>query len=245
MDLMKAAGATIINNTEIPNYERIINPDGWDWDYGTKRGFPNESEYTHIKVDFYHNIQEYLVEVTNTKMRTLENLVQYNYDNDGSMGGNPWPLGVPGWYSGQDSFLNSLATKGDRNELYWQAVNFTQQSSRGGIDTALTRPDRSKLSGLLVPPDPGQAYLMAGQAGYPMITIPAGIHSSTGMPFGLAIMQTAFGEGELVKWASAIEDLVREKQGPRVTPSYKEHLRKNVPVYYPWRYEGAPRYDTD
>jgi amidase len=53
----------------------------------------------------------------------------------------------------------------------------------------------------------GQTYQIAAQAGYPMITLPAGVHLSTGMPFGIAIMQTAWGEAELVKWASAIEDL--------------------------------------
>ena len=42
-------------------------------DYGTTRGFPNESEYTYIKSDFYNNIATYLSEVTNTNM---------NNDND-------------------------------------------------------------------------------------------------------------------------------------------------------------------
>lgn len=29
--LIQEAGATIINGTELPNYERIVSPDGWDW----------------------------------------------------------------------------------------------------------------------------------------------------------------------------------------------------------------------
>lgn len=44
LDLISSAGATIINGTELPNYETIVSPDGWNWDYGTTRGYPNESE---------------------------------------------------------------------------------------------------------------------------------------------------------------------------------------------------------
>ena len=29
--VIQEAGATIINGTELPNYERIVSPDGWDW----------------------------------------------------------------------------------------------------------------------------------------------------------------------------------------------------------------------
>lgn len=49
---VEAAGASVINNTEIPTREQTISPDGWNWDFGTTRGYPNESEYTVVKVDF-------------------------------------------------------------------------------------------------------------------------------------------------------------------------------------------------
>lgn len=38
---IEAAGATIINGTELKDYERIVSPDGWNWDYGSTRGYPN------------------------------------------------------------------------------------------------------------------------------------------------------------------------------------------------------------
>lgn len=50
IDLIEKAGATIINGTELPNHETIVSPSGWNWDYGTTRGYPNESEYTVVKV---------------------------------------------------------------------------------------------------------------------------------------------------------------------------------------------------
>ncbi|KAM0269045.1 hypothetical protein ACHAQH_009842 [Verticillium albo-atrum] len=230
---LKDAGAKIVNNTEILDYETIVSPDGWNWDYGTTRGFANESEYTVVKVDFYNNIKTYLSELENTDIRSLEDIVQYNYDNDGSEGGNPWPLGNPGFYSGQDGFLASLETKGIKDETYLQAVEFTGRSTRDGINHALSLgPKGKKLNGLLVPPDVGQSYQIAAQAGYPVVTLPVNVHENTGMPYGLAIMQTAYGEAELVKWASAIEDLQLTSGTPlkRSLPKWYGYLQKNIPI---------------
>lgn len=231
LTLIESAGATIINETEITDYETIVSPTGLNWDYGTTRGYPNESEYTVVKVDFYNNIKTYLSDLENTNVRSLEDIVQYNYDNDGTEGGNSWPLGIPAFYSGQDGFLASFEAKGVKNETYVQALEFTQRTAREGIDSALNY-EGKRLSGLLVPLDIGQTYQIAAQAGYPMVTLPAGVHSNTGMPFGLAIMQTAFGEAELVKWASAIEDLQLTPGNPikRTLPYWYGYLERNIPV---------------
>ncbi|KAF4465799.1 hypothetical protein FALBO_7329 [Fusarium albosuccineum] len=233
LDLIKSAGATIINGTEITNYETLVSPDGWNWDYGTVRGFPNESEYTYIKVDFYNNIKTYLSEVKNTNVKDLEDIVAFNRKYDGTEGGYPFKNGKghPAFASGQDGFLASLKTKGKQDETYFQALNFCQTSCRNGIDDALSYKGK-KLAGLLVPPQVAQAPQIAAQAGYPVITIPGGYASDSGMPFGLAIMQTAFAEAELVKWASAIEDLQKSADAPskRQLPKWKGYLERNVPV---------------
>jgi len=74
--------------------------------------------------------------------------------------------------------------------VYFQALAFTQRTTKeDGIDAALAMgPGGTQLDALLVPPDVGQTYQVAAPAGYPMITLPAGVHSSTGMPFGLALV---------------------------------------------------------
>ncbi|CAG8897638.1 unnamed protein product [Penicillium egyptiacum] len=228
--LIESAGATVINGTELPHYKTIVSPDGWNWDYGTTRGFSNESSYSYIKVDFYNNLRDYLSEVENTNVRSVEDLVQYNIDNYGSEGGLP---GIhPAFGSGQDGLLASLETKGVMDATYFQALAFCQLTTREeGIDAALKQGNVT-LDGLLVPPDVAQSIQIAAQAGYPVITLPAGVSHTSGMPFGLAIMNTAFSEATLVKYASAIEDLKKSQgtKGARALPEWRGYLERPLPV---------------
>lgn len=228
--LIEDAGAEVVNGTEITDYETIVSPDGWNWDYGSTRGYPNESEYTVVKVDFYNNINKYLSELENTNIRTIDDIIQFNYDNDGSEGGHPDVH--PAFASGQDGFLASQETKGEYDETYWQALGFVQSSTRNGINDALrldSGPSK-KLDGLLVPPDVGQSGQIAAQAGYPMMTVPAGEDEESGMPFGLALIQTAWGEKELVKYGSAIEDLLKGTEYGRKRATWRGYLERNLPV---------------
>lgn len=78
----------------------------------------------------------------------------------------------------------------------------------------------------------GTRYLainLTDYAGYPIICIPIGVDSA-GIPFSLSIQHTAWKEDVLIKWASAIEDLVLSFSGGRVTPTYRNHLSKNLPI---------------
>ncbi|KAJ5782307.1 Amidase family protein [Penicillium paradoxum] len=218
VELIESAGATVINGTELPHYKEIVSPDGWNWDYGTARGFANESSYSYIKVDFYNNLRDYLSEVENTNVRSVEDLVQYNIDNSGSEGGLP---GVhPAFASGQDGLLASLESKGchGRDLLPGSRV--------------LPAHYPVTLDGLLVPPDMAQSIQIAAQAGYPVITLPGGVSDVTGMPFGFAIMNTAFSEASLIKYASAIEDLQKNSgaEWQRPLPQWRGYLERNLPV---------------
>lgn len=223
--LIEDAGATVYNNTNFGNLD-VISDDGWNWDFGST----NESEFTVVKVDFYNNIKTYLSELENTEIKSLEDIVAYNYNFTGTEGGY---AGInPAFSSGQDSFLDSLAWGGEKNETYWQAVEFVQRTSRQeGIDYALNYTDSAtgenfKLDGLLVPSGLSITYQQAAKAGYPMMTLPVGVQSN-GRPFGLGIMQSAWEEPKLIKYGSAIEDLLQYK----CKPLYYDYLAKNVPVY--------------
>jgi amidase len=234
IDMIKEAGATVVNGTELPHAEQIVSPNGWNWDYGSTRGYPNESSYTYIKSDFYNNIATYLSEVSNTAMKSLEDIVQYNIDNVGTEGGTP---GIhPAFGSGQDGFLASLESKGIQNETYWQALSFCQRTTREeGIDAALAN-GGDQLDALLIPPDVAQSVQVAAQAGYPIITVPASVHSFSNMPFSLAVLGTAFSEAVLVKYASAIEDLMvssdSDFQRAKTPPGWNGYLERNLPVEF-------------
>ena len=76
----------------------------------------------------------------------------------------------------------------------------------------------------------GQTYQIAAQAQYPVITLPAGYHSN-GMPYGLGLMQTMWGEVELVRWASAIESAMKSTDGlalgiGRKRPEWRDYHSK-------------------
>ena len=189
--IIQDAGATVYNNTDFGNLD-VISDKGWNWDLGST----NESEFTVVKVDFYNNIKSYLSELENTNIRSLEDIVAYNYKNTGSEGG--YDSTHPAFSSGQDSFLDSLAWGGIKNDTYWEAVEFVQRTSRDeGIDHALNYTDPNtgenfKLDGLLVPSGLSITYQQAAKAGYPMITLPIGVKKANGRPFGLGIMPVSY-----------------------------------------------------
>lgn len=118
------------------------------------------------------------------------------------------------------------------NETYWQALEFCQRTTREeGIDAALNH-NGVKLDALIVPPDVAQSYQIAAQAGYPVLTLPAYVHSLSGMPYGIALMNSAFGEPTLIKYASAIEDLQMTSgtKYKRTMPTWEGYLERVVPL---------------
>ncbi|SCU77244.1 LAMI_0A00276g1_1 [Lachancea mirantina] len=225
VEQLKDAGAIVYNSTNFGNLD-VISSHGWNWQMGRT----NESEFTVVKVDFYNNIQAYLSELQNTEIRSLEDIVEYNDRYTGTEGGINGT--VPAFKSGQDSFLDSLAWGGVKNETYWQAVEFVQRTSRDeGIDYALNYTDPNtgenfQLDALLVPSGLSITYQQAAKAGYPMVTLPVDVDETNGRPYGLGLMQSAWGEPKLITYASAIEDLLNVK----LKPQFYDYLAKNIPV---------------
>lgn len=142
-------------------------------------------------------------------------------------------------------FHEVLATRGIKDETYHAALaHIRSQCRENGIDAALShrcsvKKRHTQLDGLLFCDVKGAGQQIAAQAAYPVITIPVGLDPD-GMPVGLNLQHTAWREGTLIKWASAIEDLVRSQVGPRAPPQFKDHLAKNCPVENEYRYPGAP-----
>lgn len=185
-------------------------------------------------------MRDYLSKLDNTPMNSLEDIVRFNDENRGSEGGHASDL--PAFPDGQALFRKCVETKGIKDKTYYAALKHIQSQCReNGIDAALKSPDSPRILDALLFCDIKMAgQCIAAQAGYPIIAIPIGL-DPYGMPVSLTVQHSAWEEARLVKWASAIEDLVRHKQGPRRTPAYRNHLAKNVPVEYCWRYPGAPK----
>ncbi|KAI1825897.1 amidase [Xylaria intraflava] len=213
---LRASGGEVIK-VEIPSAESTVPVGGsWNWDYPSTTGHPEHSEFTVVKVDFYNDIKKYLASLTTNpnNIRSLEDIIQYNIEHTKKEGGVPGTY--PAWPLGQDNFDKSCATRGVEDETYKTALNFIRQKARDeGIDSAL-RYDGKVLDGLLVPvqADGGIATQIAAQAGYPMITIPVTV-ADNGVPFGLAIMQTAFREDKLLRYGAVIEAIVAGRPRPR------------------------------
>lgn len=192
----------------------------------------DQSEYVVCGVEFYRGLREYLKELKNTSIRSLEDVVAYNIEHhDGAAPGDD-----PGFPSGQDLLEQLIHKKDVKDETYRAALRYIREQTReNGIDAALTyQPDPSKpaiqLDALILADRAGPGQQLAAQAGYPVITIPVGVDSDDmgGRPFGLSFQHTAWSEGRLITWASAVEDLLGAGNRPR--PIYKEYLATNIPI---------------
>lgn len=126
-----------------------------------------------------------------------------------------------------------LESKGKEDETYRKAKAHVQHQCRAnGIDAALAFEHDNvgtQLDALLILDRKGGGQQIAAQAGYPIITIPIGL-DDVGVPLALSLQQSAWQEGTLIKWASAVEDLLQYELGWRPTPRYVNHTSKNVPI---------------
>ena len=243
LDWIREGGAEIVQ-VEMACAEDRIHEDGhWDWErYGDTH--PEISEITVSKVETYYLMKEYLSKLGNTPIRSLEDIVRFNDDNRGTEGGQAGDL--PAFPDGQILFRKCVETKGVKNDTYHAALKHIQTQCReNGTDYALKHRESHTasevtLDALLFCDIKMAGQCIAAQAGYPIISIPIGLDPD-GIPVSLSVQHSAWEEASLVRWASAIEDLIVHKQGPRRTPTYREHLRKNVPAEYAWKYPGAPK----
>ncbi|KIW09981.1 hypothetical protein PV08_11757 [Exophiala spinifera] len=259
LQLIREAGAEIIP-VDMPCADERLDEDGiWDWErYGESR--PEISEITVSKVQTYYLMNEYLGKLKNTPIKTLEDVVRFNDENRGSEGGHEGDL--PAFPDGQRLFRKCVETKGIKDETYYAALKHIQTQCReNGIDAALKCPSSHRkgeakdetLDALLFFDVKAGGIQIAAQAGYPVMSIPIGLDPD-GMPLPLTLQHTAWREDQLVKWASAIEDLLKahneengippsaraERMG-RIPPTYKNHLRKNIPIDPDYQWPGRHR----
>ncbi|OQU98275.1 hypothetical protein CLAIMM_04084 [Cladophialophora immunda] len=265
LHLIKQAGAEIIP-VDMPSAEERLGKHGiWDWErYGESN--PEISEITVSKVQTYYLMNQYLSKLKNTPIKTLEDVVRFNDDNRGSEGGHEADL--PAFPDGQILFRKCVETKGIKDKTYYAALKHIQYQCRdNGIDAALKCPSSERrpqsagegeevelLDALLFCDVKAGGIQIAAQAGYPIMTIPIGLDPD-GMPVPLTLQHSAWQEDKLIKWASAIEDLLnryneehaippsdRWSRLGRLPPTYMKHLRKNIPTDMDYHWPGRHRH---
>ncbi|MCA1625861.1 MAG: amidase [Acidobacteria bacterium] len=152
--------------------------------------------------EFKTNLNKYLAE-RRSPYKTLADLIKFNEQNKE----REMPL------FGQELFLQSQS-KGDLTEkAYTDAIQKVKRASREeGIDAVVAK---DKID-CIVSPAVGRTWSIAAVAGYPYITVPAGLND--GLPVGIAFFGRAFTEPQLIKIAFAFEQKTKLRQTPKFLP---------------------------
>ncbi|KAJ7605169.1 amidase family protein [Roridomyces roridus] len=214
---LEDAGAILYNNTNIPRIRELQYPYGW----GDAIDTPEELwARTYLHVDLYNGIDGYLRNLKESQIRSFQELLEWEDEHNSSTGALG---GGEIWVSGADNFVRANATHGIMNETYYLAKLWRHELSRTGIDTALTHiaadGTLTLLDGLLVPMAGGGIFDspssgLPAAAHYPAVTLPIG-QDPWQLPFGLGIWGTAFDEDKLIRYGSAIDDLIRWRGKPQ------------------------------
>jgi amidase len=174
----------------------------------TDSGDPNrysDAEFTVLLYEFKLQIAEYLAGLTNTTIRTLADLIQFDIDH--------CPEEME--FFGQEIFELSEATSGDLTDpVYRQARELCIRLTRAqGIDAAL---QRDQLDAIIAP-SYSFASTPAAVAGYPNISIPVGL-TNAGKPAGIWMYCSYLGEAKLISFAYDLEQEIHPRSAPQFIP---------------------------
>ena len=196
---MKSEGATLIDPADLPNMDKLNDPENLVLSY-------------ELKAD----LNAYLTRLgPQAPVRSLRDVIEYNKRNS--------TREMP--YFGQDRFLKAEARGPLTSKEYLEALEKCGRLARAeGIDAVM---DKHKLDALVAPSE-GPAWftdLVAGDrtlcnsttaaavAGYPSITVPAGF--VFGLPIGISWFGRAWTEPTLLKLAYAFEQATKLRRPPR------------------------------
>jgi amidase len=162
---------------------------------------PNFSsdETSLLLYEFKADLNDYLAR-RKSKYKTLAELIKFNEENKAT----EMPL------FGQELFVQAEA-KSDLSTPEYQKIlqNLKTATQKDGIDALVTN---NKLDAL-VSPTVGNSWSIAAIAGYPSITVPAGMID--GIPAGMLFFGRAFSEPVLLKFAYAYEQMTKARTAPK------------------------------
>jgi amidase len=187
IEVMRSLGATVISTDS-----------GDSFAYFT-------DELIVLLYEFKVQIAEYLAGLTNTSIRTLSDLIEFNLEHcEDEMK-----------YFGQEIFIRSDETSGDlTDKVYRDARARCLLLSRDrGIDAALTHDGLDAV----IAPSYSFASTPAAVAGYPNISIPVGL-TRAGKPAGIWMYGGYLQEAKLISLAYDLEQEILARTRPEFIP---------------------------
>jgi amidase len=195
---LRQAGAVLIDPADLPSHGKF-----------------DDSELQVLLYELKADLNAYLAGRTGVPVRTLKDVIEFNEKNADKE--------MP--YFAQDLFVRAEAKGPLTSKEYLDALHNDQQQSRAeGIDAIM---DKHNLDAI-VAPTAGPAWLTdlvngdhsaggssnaAAVAGYPDITVPAGMIS--GLPVGISFFGRAWSEPTLIKIAYSFEQLTKARKPPQ------------------------------
>jgi amidase len=200
---LKSEGATLIDPAEIPNMDKVSEP-----------------EQTVLLYELKAGLAAYFARLgKKAPVRSLKDVMDFNERHRNRE--------MP--YFGQDQFVKAQAKGSLESYEYQEALAKCRRLARtDGIDAVM---DKFRLDALVAPTlGPacltdlvvgdrwrGEASTAAAVAGYPSITVPAGF--IFGLPVGLLFFGRAWSEATLLKLAYSFEQATKSRKPPRFLPT--------------------------
>jgi amidase len=202
---LKRAGAVIIDPADLPMH-----------------GAAAAAEQEVLLYEFKADLNAYLARLPGDfRVRSLADLIRFN---DGHAAQEMRLF--------DQELLHQAQAKGDLNEAAYREARATCLAvmGSGGIDAVLHEHRLDAMVTLTSGPawlidtvngdsDTGGCSSPAAIAGYPHITVPAGLYR--GLPVGLSFFAGAYSEPALIKLASGFEHTAMARAAPRFLPSVK------------------------
>lgn len=183
LDVMQDLGATIV-----------------DCDTGDVFAYTDD-EFTALLYEFKVQIAQYLATLSNTNMRTLADLIEFNRVH----------CRQELVYYGQEVFEEAEQTNGyPTNPLYVHARMRAQFLARKGIDNALADHNLDAIVAPHLTNSTGPAV-----AGYPNLSLPVGIRPPSGKPVGMLMYSTFLREPKLLGFGYDLEQRMQVRSQPR------------------------------